>query len=46
MLLDDLSPPDTYFRFNPIMGENIILDESPNEKLDQLQLKGLKYRKK
>lgn len=28
------------------MGENILLDESPNEKLDQLQLEGLKYRKK
>ncbi|CAH6777980.1 Pnpla8 [Phodopus roborovskii] len=43
IMLDGLLPPDTYFRFNPVMCENIPLDESRNEKLDQLQLEGMKY---
>ncbi|XP_048195744.1 calcium-independent phospholipase A2-gamma isoform X2 [Perognathus longimembris pacificus] len=43
VMLDGLLPPDTYFRFNPVMCENIPLDESRNEKLDQLQSEGLKY---
>lgn len=43
VMLDGLLPPDTYFRFNPVMCENIPLDESRNEKLDQLQLEGMKY---
>ncbi|KAM9216254.1 calcium-independent phospholipase A2-gamma isoform 2-T2 [Dugong dugon] len=43
IMLDGLLPPNTYFRFNPVMCENIPLDESRNEKLDQLQLEGLKY---
>ncbi|XP_004463655.2 calcium-independent phospholipase A2-gamma isoform X3 [Dasypus novemcinctus] len=43
IMLDSLLPPDTYFRFNPVICENIPLDESRNEKLDQLQLEGLKY---
>ncbi|XP_011374982.1 calcium-independent phospholipase A2-gamma isoform X3 [Pteropus medius] len=43
IMLDGLLPPDTYFRFNPVMCENIPLDESRNEKLDQLQLEGLQY---
>ncbi|XP_006859345.1 PREDICTED: calcium-independent phospholipase A2-gamma isoform X1 [Chrysochloris asiatica] len=43
IMLDGLLPPDTYFRFNPVMCENIPLDESRNEKLDQLQVEGLKY---
>lgn len=43
IMLDGLLPPDTYFRFNPVMCENIPLDESRNEKLDQLQLEGSKY---
>ncbi|XP_022448729.1 calcium-independent phospholipase A2-gamma isoform X2 [Delphinapterus leucas] len=43
VMLDGLLPPDTYFRFNPVIRENIPLDESRNEKLDQLQLEGLKY---
>ena len=42
-MLDGLLPPDTYFRFNPVMCEYIPLDESRNEKLDQLQLEGLRY---
>ncbi|XP_004677002.1 PREDICTED: calcium-independent phospholipase A2-gamma isoform X2 [Condylura cristata] len=43
VMLDSLLPPDTYFRFNPVMCENIPLDENRNEKLDQLQLEGMKY---
>lgn len=43
IMLDGLLPPDTYFRFNPVICENIPLDESRNEKLDQLQLEGMKY---
>ncbi|KFO38442.1 Calcium-independent phospholipase A2-gamma [Fukomys damarensis] len=44
IMLDGLLPPDTYFRFNPGLRENIPLDESQNEKLNQLQLEGLKYK--
>ncbi|XP_007942448.1 calcium-independent phospholipase A2-gamma [Orycteropus afer afer] len=43
IMLDGLLPPNTYFRFNPVICENIPLDESRNEKLDQLQLEGLRY---
>ncbi|XP_023400308.2 calcium-independent phospholipase A2-gamma isoform X3 [Loxodonta africana] len=43
VMLDGLLPPNTYFRFNPVMCENIPLDESRHEKLDQLQLEGLRY---
>ncbi|GAB1297412.1 Calcium-independent phospholipase A2-gamma [Apodemus speciosus] len=43
IMLDGLLPPDTYFRFNPVICENIPLDESRDEKLDQLQLEGMKY---
>ncbi|XP_028929404.1 calcium-independent phospholipase A2-gamma isoform X1 [Ornithorhynchus anatinus] len=43
IMLDGLLPSDTYFRFNPVMHEDIPLDESRNEKLDQLQLEGLRY---
>uniref|UniRef100_A0A1W2Q6C9 Patatin-like phospholipase domain containing 8 n=1 Tax=Rattus norvegicus TaxID=10116 RepID=A0A1W2Q6C9_RAT len=43
IMLDGLLPADTYFRFNPVICENIPLDESRNEKLDQLQLEGMKY---
>lgn len=39
----DLLLPDIYCRFNPIMCENIPLDESQNEKL---KLEGLRYIKK
>lgn len=43
IMLDGLLPADTYFRFNPVICENIPLDESRDEKLDQLQLEGMKY---
>lgn len=43
VMLDGFLPPDTYFRINPVMRENIPLDESRNEKLDFLQLEGIQY---
>ncbi|XP_061873279.1 calcium-independent phospholipase A2-gamma [Colius striatus] len=42
-MLDALLPPDTYFRFNPLMHEDIALDESRKEKLNQLQTDGIRY---
>lgn len=42
-MLDALLPPDTYFRFNPLMNEDIPLDESRKEKLSQLQTEGIRY---
>ncbi|XP_077328186.1 calcium-independent phospholipase A2-gamma [Lithobates pipiens] len=41
--LDALLPPDTYFRFNPVMNEDIPLDENRKEKLNQLQSDGQQY---
>ncbi|XP_074050007.1 calcium-independent phospholipase A2-gamma [Macrotis lagotis] len=43
IMLDGFLPPDTYFRINPVMRENIPLDENRNEKLDILQLEGIQY---
>ncbi|NWI18207.1 PLPL8 phospholipase, partial [Crypturellus soui] len=42
-MLDALLPPDTYFRFNPLMNEDIALDENRKEKLNQLQTDGIRY---
>ncbi|XP_060100884.1 calcium-independent phospholipase A2-gamma [Heteronotia binoei] len=42
-MLDALLPPDTYFRFNPLMNEDIALDESRKEKLNQLRTDGIRY---
>ncbi|KAG9490209.1 calcium-independent phospholipase A2-gamma [Eleutherodactylus coqui] len=41
--LDALLPPDTYFRFNPIMSEDTPLDENRKEKLSQLLFDGQSY---
>ncbi|KAM4748124.1 calcium-independent phospholipase A2-gamma [Rhinophrynus dorsalis] len=41
--LDALLPPDIYFRFNPVMNEDIPLDENRKEKLSQLQMDGMRY---
>ncbi|KAG8577627.1 hypothetical protein GDO81_010243 [Engystomops pustulosus] len=41
--LDALLPPDTYFRFNPIMNEDVPLDENRKEKLSQLLSDGQNY---
>lgn len=42
-MLDALLPPNTYFRFNPYMSEDVALDESREEKLEQMQAEGLQY---
>uniref|UniRef100_A0A8B9KI20 Patatin like phospholipase domain containing 8 n=1 Tax=Astyanax mexicanus TaxID=7994 RepID=A0A8B9KI20_ASTMX len=42
-MLDALLPPDTYFRFNPYMSEDIPLDESRAERLNFLQAEGQRY---
>lgn len=41
--LDALLPPDRYFRFNPVMSEDIPLDENRKEKLSLLLLDGQNY---
>lgn len=42
-MLDALLPPDTYFRFNPYMSEDIPLNESRAEKLNFLKGEGHRY---
>ncbi|KAI5100350.1 calcium-independent phospholipase A2-gamma, partial [Silurus meridionalis] len=42
-MLDALLPPNTYFRFNPYMTEDVALDESRREKLNQLLAEGVRY---
>lgn len=42
-MLDALLPADTYFRFNPFLSEDIVLDENRKEKLNQLQMDGTQY---
>ncbi|KAM9171845.1 calcium-independent phospholipase A2-gamma [Pangshura tecta] len=42
-MLDGLLPPNTYFRFNPLMNEDIPLDENRKEKLNQLRTDGIRY---
>ncbi|XP_016390479.1 calcium-independent phospholipase A2-gamma-like [Sinocyclocheilus rhinocerous] len=42
-MLDALLPPNTYFRFNPYMSEEISLDENRQERLDFLQAEGRRY---
>lgn len=42
-MLDALLPPHTYFRFNPYMSEEVPLDESRHEKLQQMQTEGFRY---
>ncbi|XP_070686766.1 calcium-independent phospholipase A2-gamma-like [Pempheris klunzingeri] len=42
-MLDAFLPPDTYFRFNPYMSEDISMDESRQEKLNLLQAEGIRY---
>ncbi|XP_061570440.1 calcium-independent phospholipase A2-gamma [Cololabis saira] len=42
-MLDALLPPDTYFRFNPYMSEDIPLNESREEKLNFLKSEGERY---
>lgn len=42
-MLDAFLPPDTYFRFNPFLNEDVSLDESRLEKLNLLQAEGIGY---
>lgn len=42
-MLDALLPPNTYFRFNPYMSEDVPLDENRQERLDYLQAEGRRY---
>ncbi|XP_054475850.1 calcium-independent phospholipase A2-gamma-like [Anoplopoma fimbria] len=42
-MLDAFLPPDTYFRFNPYMSEDITMDENRHEKLNLLQTDGIRY---
>ncbi|KAM9824521.1 calcium-independent phospholipase A2-gamma-like [Neosynchiropus ocellatus] len=42
-MLDALLPPDTYFRFNPHMTEDVPLNESRVDKLDFLMAEGQRY---
>ncbi|XP_041113908.1 calcium-independent phospholipase A2-gamma-like [Polyodon spathula] len=42
-MLDALLPPNTYFRFNPHLNEDIQLNENRKEKLNQLQTEGTRY---
>ncbi|XP_029969540.1 calcium-independent phospholipase A2-gamma [Salarias fasciatus] len=42
-MLDALLPPDTYFRFNPYITEDVPLNESRREKLNFLKGEGERY---
>uniref|UniRef100_A0A146ZMH3 Calcium-independent phospholipase A2-gamma n=1 Tax=Fundulus heteroclitus TaxID=8078 RepID=A0A146ZMH3_FUNHE len=42
-MLDAFLPPDTYFRFNPFVSEEVSMDESRLEKLNLLQAEGVRY---
>lgn len=42
-MLDALLPPDTYFRFNPYMSEDVPLNESRQDKLNVLKGEGERY---
>lgn len=42
-MLDALLPPDTYFRFNPYMSEDVPLNESRQDKLNILKGEGERY---
>lgn len=42
-MLDAFLPPDTYFRFNPHISEEISMDENRQEKLNLLQTECTRY---
>lgn len=44
--MQDFLPKASYFRFNPYMSENILLDETREEKVDQLMKDGEMYLRK
>ncbi|XP_071499403.1 uncharacterized protein [Diadema antillarum] len=41
--LQDLLPQGSYFRFNPLLSEDFLLDENRPEKIDQLQEEAQEY---
>ncbi|XP_033824535.1 calcium-independent phospholipase A2-gamma-like isoform X1 [Periophthalmus magnuspinnatus] len=42
-MLDAFLPPDTYFRFNPYLSEEISMDENRQEKFNLLQIECMRY---
>ena len=44
--MEDFLPKASYFRFNPYMSEDILLDETRKEKVDQLMKDGELYLRK
>lgn len=46
MTLQDLLPPATYYRFNPYMSDNIMLNEIKPEKIKQMQKDARMYIRK
>ncbi|CAJ1056302.1 calcium-independent phospholipase A2-gamma-like isoform X2 [Xyrichtys novacula] len=42
-MLDAFLPPNSYFRFNPYLSEDISMDENRQEKLNMLQAEGVRY---
>lgn len=42
-MLDAFLPPDTYYRFNPYLSEEISMDDNRGEKLNKLQAEGVRY---
>lgn len=42
-MLDAFLPPDTYYRLNPYMSEDIAMDENRQERLNMLQAEGVRY---
>ncbi|XP_072291966.1 calcium-independent phospholipase A2-gamma-like isoform X2 [Eucyclogobius newberryi] len=43
VMMDAFLPPDTYFRFNPHISEDVSLDENRQEKLNLLQTQCARY---
>lgn len=42
-MLDALLPPNTYFRLNPYMSEDVPLDENRQDRLDFMLAEGRNY---
>ncbi|XP_034542205.1 calcium-independent phospholipase A2-gamma-like isoform X2 [Notolabrus celidotus] len=42
-MLDAFLPPNSYYRFNPYLSEDISMDENRQEKLNMLQAEGIRY---